>query len=72
MQHDLTHNLPLAFSIADSCRRLGIGRTLLYRLIKAGEIRTIRLGAKVLIPYPELRRVIDKRLAAAREAQVSA
>ena len=53
---------PLANTINDSCRRLGIGRTLLYDLLKQGKLRAIKLGARTLIPETELQRLIAEQL----------
>lgn len=55
----------LAHPIVDAARMLGIGRTKLYELICAGEIKTIRLGSRRLVPDTELRRLVDERLQAA-------
>lgn len=56
---------PLAHSVSEACKRLGIGRTKLYQLIDAQEIRPFKIGVKTLIPESELRRVIDTRMAQA-------
>lgn len=57
-------NPPLANRIPDAARRLGIGKTALYELIKRGEIKTIKIGARALVPESELQRVISSRLEA--------
>ena len=49
----------LAYSIEETCRALSIGRTSLYRLIKDGEVKTRKIGARVLIPASELQRLIE-------------
>ncbi len=54
--------LPLANTIQDSCRRLGIGRTLLYDLLKQGKLRAIKLGCRTLIPETELQGLIAEQL----------
>ena len=56
---------PLAHRIEDACNRLGIGRTMLYELIKAGELRTIKIGTRTLIPEADLQKVIADRLTVA-------
>ena len=55
-------NFPLANTINDSCRRLGIGRTLLYEIVKSGQIRTIKIGNRTLIPESELHRFVNAQL----------
>lgn len=56
---------PLAYGVADACQRLGVGRTTIYELIKAGELRPVKIGARTLIPEEDLQRVISSRLDAA-------
>jgi excisionase family DNA binding protein len=57
---------PLLHRIPDACRRLSVSRTTLYELIKAGEIRSIKIGARSLIPEVDLQRVLSSRLEAVR------
>ncbi len=59
---------PLASTIPETCRRLGIGRTLVYDLIRQGKLRPIKLGTRTLIPETELQRLITDQLAQAGEA----
>lgn len=52
----------LASTIPDTCRRLGIGRTLVYDLLKQGKLRSIKLGSRTLIPEIELQRLVAEQL----------
>lgn len=61
-----TNTAPLAHRIPDACNRLGIGRSMLYELIKAGELRTIKIGTRTLVPEADLQKVIADRLAVAQ------
>jgi len=56
------NHFPLANTINDSCCRLGIGRTLLYDLLKQGKLRSIKLGTRTLIPETELQCLIAEQL----------
>jgi excisionase family DNA binding protein len=56
---------PLAHSVPDAARLLGIGRTKLYELIDTGELRTIRLGSRRLVPDSELQRIVTELMQAA-------
>lgn len=56
---------PLSNSIADTCRRLGVGRTTIYELIGARELRAFKLGQRTLVPESELQRFIAERMEAA-------
>lgn len=64
--NDGASTAPLSNTINQACARLGIGRTLLYELIDAKELHTIKLGSRVLVPESELQRLIADRLRAAR------
>lgn len=57
---------PLLHRIPDACRRLSVSRTTLYELIKAGEIRSVKIGTRSLIPEADLQRVLTSRLEAVR------
>jgi len=61
----MQEHTPIANTIPDTCRRLGIGRTLVYGLIKQGKLRPIKLGTRTLIPESELQRLIADQLEAA-------
>jgi excisionase family DNA binding protein len=50
----------LALSPTEAARRIGIGRTHLYSLIKSGALKTVRLGKRRLITI----RAIEECLAA--------
>ena len=56
---------PLAYKVPDACRRLGVSRSLLYDLIKTGELKAIKVANRTLIPESELQRFVAERLAAA-------
>jgi excisionase family DNA binding protein len=58
-------NTPIAHSIADAARSLGIGRTKLYELIGQGEIAVVKIGSRTLIPHDELVAFFNRRRLAA-------
>ena len=55
----------LAHQVPAACDRLGIGRTMLYELIKDGRIKAIKIGRRTLIPETELQRLISEQLESA-------
>lgn len=55
-------NTPLAMSPRDAARAIGISRSSLYRLMKQGRIRTVKLGRRTLVPTSELSALIDKKV----------
>lgn len=56
MQTDTTPKL--AFTIAEACRAIGIGRSKLYELIGQGRIETRKIGSRTLIPARSLHALI--------------
>ena len=52
-------NTPLLHSIQSSTQILGIGRSSLYGLIAEGEICTVKIGRRTLIPDQEIRRYVE-------------
>lgn len=50
--------LPLAYSINDACRALGVGRTVLYERIGRGEIKVRKVGARTLVPAESLQKFL--------------
>lgn len=58
----LADPLPLlAIRVPEACRMIGIGRTKLYELIRAGDLETVKLGRATLITVSSLRRLIGKK-----------
>lgn len=55
------HPQAITVRIKDACRMTGIGRSKLYELIAAGEIRTVKIGAMTLIPVDSIRELIEGR-----------
>jgi excisionase family DNA binding protein len=50
---------PLAYSVNDALRLLGIGRTKFYALVKNGAIPTRKLGTRTLVLAKDLEAFID-------------
>lgn len=46
-----------AYRVDEACRALGIGRTSLYALVNAGELRLIKIAGRTLVPRSELERL---------------
>lgn len=49
---------PLTVSIAEACKILGIGRTSLYSLISARQLRVRKIGRRTVIELSELQRFV--------------
>lgn len=52
---------PLAHSIPDAARMIGIGETTLYDLLAKEKIRRCRIGRRVVIPHAELERFLAEQ-----------
>jgi Helix-turn-helix domain len=50
----------LSVRVADASRMIGIGRTKLYELIKAGDLETVKIGRATLVTMRSLRRLIER------------
>ena len=49
---------PLAYRVRDACKMAGIGKSLLYELAKAGEIKFTKIRGRTLVSRAELERLI--------------
>jgi excisionase family DNA binding protein len=48
----------LTFTVAEAARCLGISRTLAYELVARGELPSVRLGRRLVIPRRALERIV--------------
>jgi excisionase family DNA binding protein len=48
----------IAFSVAEACSSIGIGRSLFYELVARGDIPAIKLGRRTLVRSEYLKRYI--------------
>jgi excisionase family DNA binding protein len=48
----------ITLTVEEAGTRLGISRTLAYELVRRGEIPSIRLGRRVLVPIRALERLV--------------
>ena len=51
----------LCFSLKQAATQLNTSRTVLYRLIKSGEIRTFNIGGRRMISFQALSEYISKQ-----------
>lgn len=50
---------PLAVSVNDAAKALGLGRTSIYSMIGDGRLDTFKLGRRTLIKTASIRRLVD-------------
>jgi len=46
------------YSVDDTARILGVGRNSAYSACKSGDVRTIRIGGRILVPKAEVDRLL--------------
>jgi excisionase family DNA binding protein len=51
----------LLLTVEDTAKRLSISRTMVFKLLKAGDLASLTIGAKRLIPRQEIERYIRER-----------
>lgn len=49
---------PLAYRVGPFCELMGISRSHFYRLVRRGQIKTVRLGGRTLVPASEATRLL--------------
>jgi excisionase family DNA binding protein len=54
----------LAVSVEEGAKRLGISRTAMFGLIGSGQVRSIKVGKRRIVPVSALREFLDGQLPA--------
>ena len=55
---------PLAYSPGEAARAIGCGRTTIYKLISAGQLRSRKIGSRTVIPAQDVHNLITGQEAA--------
>jgi excisionase family DNA binding protein len=53
----------LTMSIPEAGKALGVSRTTIYKLANSGELPTIKLGKRILVPIAQLDRLLNGKTA---------
>lgn len=58
----MTHASPAkaAYSIAELCQIIGLGKTTVYSEISAGRIKTLKAGRRTLVPATEVAAFLER------------
>lgn len=51
---------PLLLSVDEAARLLGIGRTVVYRLLSQGNLRSVKVGGRRLVPRSAVDAFVDE------------
>lgn len=55
----LSHESPkLAFTIAEACHAVGLGRSKIYELIGQGHLEVRKIGSRTIIPADSLHKLV--------------
>ena len=54
-----TDSKPLVYSVAEAGKRLGLSRGLMYEAIRIGQIPSVKIGRRILIPCAALDRLLE-------------
>jgi excisionase family DNA binding protein len=50
----------LSFGMGEAARIVGISQATLYRLVKQGELSTVKVGSRTLVTRAELERLLNR------------
>ena len=60
MSVELLTNTPDVLTVMEAAETLKVGRTTMYRLVRDGKVKHLKIGRKVLIPRKYLQIFIEK------------
>ncbi len=69
MSNDLQ---PATYSVDEAAQRLGIGRNSCYDAVRRGDIPSIRIGKRLLVPRIPFERLLNGEGAASAKEEASA
>ena len=58
----------LAVGLAEAAELLGVGRSTLHRMVRAGEIPHVRIGRRIIFPMAALNAWLDEQASTAWES----
>jgi excisionase family DNA binding protein len=53
--------MPAVYTIAEACAVAGIRRTTLYKEIRSGDLRAVKIGGRTVVLADDLRRWLNER-----------
>ena len=52
---------PCFLSVEEACKQLSISNSFFYLLVKRGQLRTVKLGRRTLVPFAELEQLSSRQ-----------
>lgn len=52
-------NIPLALTVEQTAQVLQLGKSLVYEMVRSGQLRSLRVGRKIRIPRSALLEFLD-------------
>lgn len=62
----------IGLSVDETCKGLGVGRTTVYALLKSGELESVKVGRRRLIPASSPRAYLERLAARQRQQDTDA
>ena len=55
----ITSDTPLAFTITDAARKIGVSSSLIWKLARTGRLDLVRVGGRTLVRADDLQKLIN-------------
>jgi excisionase family DNA binding protein len=55
----ITQDAPLAFTITDAARKIGVSSSLIWKLARTGRLDLVRVGGRTLVRADDLQKLIN-------------
>jgi excisionase family DNA binding protein len=57
---NISEREPLAYTVSDFCRAVGLGRSTVNNMIASGDLESVKIGYRRLIPYAEAVALLER------------
>jgi len=51
---------PIAYSVPDAAKAIGVSKNAIWEMLRLGELRRVKLGARTLVRHDDLRALIER------------
>lgn len=55
----ITPDTPLAFTVTDAARKIGVSSSLIWKLARTGRLDLVRIGGRTLVRANDLQKLIE-------------